>query len=66
MVRKQVTYFLAEALREEVVLSQAETSAFAWIPLQTAMRRVRYAGRRRMLEEAAALTGCASAGKRNA
>lgn len=59
-VRKQVTYFLAETSRAEIVLSPAETSAYAWLSLETAMRRVRYTGRRRMLEEAAALTGCAS------
>lgn len=58
IVRKQVTYFLAEALRFDIVISESETLASQWMALETAMRRVRYSGRRRMLAEAATLAGC--------
>lgn len=57
-IRKQVTYYLAEALRREVTVSDEETSAFAWVPLKEALRRLRYPGRRKMLEDAAAAAGC--------
>lgn len=57
LVRKQVTYFLAEAFRREVRIAEDETSAYAWLPVPEAVRRVRYPGRRRMLREAVALLG---------
>jgi len=66
MIRKQVTYFLAEALHERVRLSAKETLDFAWVELPEALRRVRYAERRRILEEAAAVAGCGDAGHETA
>jgi 8-oxo-dGTP pyrophosphatase MutT (NUDIX family) len=57
LVRKQVTYFLAETFRREVRIDEDETSAYAWLPVAEAVRRVRYPGRRRMLREAAVLLG---------
>ncbi|MBX6364764.1 MAG: NUDIX domain-containing protein [Gemmatimonadetes bacterium] len=57
LVRKHVTYYLAEAFRRDVRIAEAETSAYAWLPLPEAVRRVRYPGRRRMLRAAAALLG---------
>jgi 8-oxo-dGTP pyrophosphatase MutT (NUDIX family) len=61
MIRKQVTYFLAEALHERVRLSAKETIDYAWVELPEALRRVRYAERRRILEAAAETAGCAAA-----
>ena len=52
LVHKEVTYFLAEALRDEVKVSEKETIEFAWVDLPTALKRVRYAARRRILEAA--------------
>jgi bis(5'-nucleosidyl)-tetraphosphatase len=62
VVRKEVTYFLAEAARTDVTLSADEASEFAWLTLQEAQRRIRYRARRAMLEAAAALAGCVEAG----
>lgn len=58
LVRKEVTYFLAEALRTDVRLATAELSEFAWVGLVEAQRRIRYAARRRMLAAAAEVVGC--------
>jgi bis(5'-nucleosidyl)-tetraphosphatase len=58
LVQKQVTYFLAEALHQDVQVSTAESLEFAWLELEEALRRIRYAERRRMLEDAAACAGC--------
>lgn len=59
LIRKEVTYFLAEALSTEVRLSAHEASQFAWLPLEQALRRIRYKARREMLREAARAAGCA-------
>lgn len=61
LVRKQVTYFLAEALHTTVRLSPDEASEFAWLGIDEATKRVRYRGRRRMLRDAARAAGCAEA-----
>jgi 8-oxo-dGTP pyrophosphatase MutT (NUDIX family) len=58
LIRKAVTYFLAEASRTEVTLSAHEASDYAWLTLPEAMTKVRYAARRRMLEAAARAAGC--------
>jgi bis(5'-nucleosidyl)-tetraphosphatase len=60
LVQKQVTYFLAEALRQDVRLSTAETLEYAWLELPEAVRRIRYSERRRMLQDAAGTAGCAA------
>jgi len=57
-VRKAVTYFLAEASHTEIRLSAHEASDFAWLPLDEARTKLRYAARRRMLDAAATAAGC--------
>ena len=57
-VRKAVTYFLAEASHTEIRLSAHEASEFAWLSLTEARVKLRYAARRRMLDEAARAAGC--------
>lgn len=59
LIHKQVTYFLGETKRSEIVLSAKESSEFAWLDLKDALKRVRYAKRRRLLSDAAAELGCA-------
>jgi bis(5'-nucleosidyl)-tetraphosphatase len=59
LIRKEVTYFLAEALSTEVELSAHEASQFAWLPLQEALRKLKYRARRDMLTAAAEVVGCA-------
>jgi 8-oxo-dGTP pyrophosphatase MutT (NUDIX family) len=54
LIHKQVTYFLGETSKTEVVLSAKESSEFAWLPLPDALKRVRYAKRKRLLNDAAA------------
>jgi len=61
LIHKEVTYFLAEAAHREVQIATAEIREFAWLPLEDAMRRIRYVGRRKFLREAAALVGCIEA-----
>jgi 8-oxo-dGTP pyrophosphatase MutT (NUDIX family) len=61
VVRKRVTYLLAEASHDRVQLSAHEASDFAWLDLAEASRRCRYPARRRMLEAAARQLGCAAA-----
>jgi 8-oxo-dGTP pyrophosphatase MutT (NUDIX family) len=61
LIRKEVTYFLAESLSTEVRLSAHEASQFAWLPLDEAIRKIKYRARRQMLREAAIVAGCASA-----
>jgi bis(5'-nucleosidyl)-tetraphosphatase len=61
VVRKHVTYLLAEALHAEVRLSPHEASDFAWLDLAEASRRCRYPARRRMLAAAAHHLGCVGA-----
>jgi bis(5'-nucleosidyl)-tetraphosphatase len=59
LIRKEVTYFLAEALSTEVRLSAHEASQFAWLPLADALRKLKYRARRDMLIAAAEFAGCA-------
>lgn len=61
LIHKQVTYFLGETAKSAVVLSVKESSEFAWLPLPDALKRVRYAKRRRLLNDAAAAIGCEGA-----
>lgn len=58
LIRKEVTYYLAEALRTEVRIAEAEASEYAWLSLKDALRKLRYPGRRALLEEAARAAGC--------
>lgn len=59
LIRKQVTYYLAEAMREDVRVSPSETSEHAWLELDAALKKIRYKERRAMLQDAARLAGCA-------
>jgi 8-oxo-dGTP pyrophosphatase MutT (NUDIX family) len=59
LVRKEVTYFLAESLSTEVRLSAHEASQFAWLPLEDAVRKLKYKARREMLRAAGTAAGCA-------
>jgi bis(5'-nucleosidyl)-tetraphosphatase len=58
LVRKEVVYFLAEALTREVRLSAHEASQYAWLPLEEAARKLKYKARRDMLSKAASTAGC--------
>jgi 8-oxo-dGTP pyrophosphatase MutT (NUDIX family) len=58
IIIKQVTYFLAEALHQNVVPSVAEILDHGWFELEEALRRIRYRERRRILTAAATLAGC--------
>jgi 8-oxo-dGTP pyrophosphatase MutT (NUDIX family) len=58
VVRKKVTYYLAESKRTDVRVSAKEASEFAWLPLAEAQRRIRYPARRAMLEAAARAANC--------
>jgi bis(5'-nucleosidyl)-tetraphosphatase len=58
LVRKEVTYLLAESRSTEVRLSAHEASQFAWLPLDEALRKIRYKARREMLRQAAVAAGC--------
>lgn len=60
LIHKQVTYFLGETTKSAVVLSAKESSEFAWLTLADALKRVRYAKRKRLLLDAAAAAGCAA------
>lgn len=60
LVRKEVTYFLAESLSTEVTLSAHEASQFAWLTLDDAIRKLKYKARREMLRAAARAAGCGS------
>ena len=66
LIRKEVTYFLAESLSTDVSLSAHEASQFAWLPLDDAIRKLKYKARREMLQEAARAAGCAGAAGRRA
>lgn len=61
LVRKEVTYFLAESHTTEVRLSAHEASQFAWLTLDDAIRKLKYKARRAMLRDAARAAGCACA-----
>jgi 8-oxo-dGTP pyrophosphatase MutT (NUDIX family) len=58
LIRKEVTYFLAEALSTGITLSEHEASQFAWLPLEDALRKIKYKARREMLRSAARIGGC--------
>lgn len=58
LIRKEVTYYLAEAVHTNVRIAEAEASEYAWLTLKDALRKLRYPGRRRLLEEAARAAGC--------
>jgi 8-oxo-dGTP pyrophosphatase MutT (NUDIX family) len=60
LIRKEVTYFLAESSSTDVKLSAHEASQFAWLPLEDAIRKLKYKARRDMLREAARIAGCAT------
>lgn len=62
LIRKEVTYFLAESSSIEVRLSAHEASQYAWLPLDEAIRKIKYKARREMLRQAAVLAGCEAAG----
>jgi 8-oxo-dGTP pyrophosphatase MutT (NUDIX family) len=57
-IRKRVTYYLAEAIRTDVTIAPVEATQYAWFALPEARRKVRYAARRDMLEEAAECADC--------
>lgn len=58
LIHKQVTYFLAEALRRDIRISPKEAHEYAWVDFAEAMQRIRYKGRRDMLAAAAEAAGC--------
>jgi bis(5'-nucleosidyl)-tetraphosphatase len=58
LVRKEVTYFLAESLSIDVTLSAHEASQYAWLSLEDAIRKLKYKARRDMLRAAARAAGC--------
>jgi 8-oxo-dGTP pyrophosphatase MutT (NUDIX family) len=60
-VRKEVTYYLAEAAHMRVRPASAEVIDHAWLSLQEAKRRLRYRARRALLDAAAETVGCAGA-----
>lgn len=61
LVRKEVTYFLAESTSTEITLSAHEASQFAWLSFDDATRKLKYKARRAMLREAALAAGCVPA-----
>lgn len=61
LIRKEVTYFLAESSSTDVRLSAHEASQFAWLPLDDALRKLKYKARREMLRAAATAAGCGPA-----
>lgn len=63
LIHKQVTYYLAETDKAEIVLSAKESSEFAWLTLPEAMKRLRYKERRKLLQDAATAAGCPAAGQ---
>ena len=58
LIRKEVTYFLAESLNTGITLSAHEASQFAWLSLEEAVRKIKYRARRDMLRSAARLVDC--------
>ena len=60
LIRKEVTYYLAETRRTDVRIAEAEASEYAWLSLKDALRKLRYPGRRALLEQAAQAAGCAA------
>ncbi len=61
LIHKQVTYFLAETAKSDVVLSAKESSEFAWLTYAEAAKRLRYKERRKLLQDAAEAAGCPAA-----
>lgn len=59
LIRKEVTYYLAETSRTDVRIAEAEASEYAWLDRTEALRKLRYPGRRALLEAAARAAGCA-------
>lgn len=62
LIRKEVTYFLAESSSVEVRLSAHEASQYAWLPLDEAIRKIKYKARREMLRQAARVADCSAEG----
>lgn len=62
LVRKEVTYFLAEAAHTRVSVSAAEIFEFAWVDPAEARRRLRYQERRRILDAATEAAACDAPG----
>jgi bis(5'-nucleosidyl)-tetraphosphatase len=62
LVRKEVTYFLAESRSTQVRLSAHEASQFAWLSYEDAERKLKYKARREMLRAAASMAGCVQSG----
>jgi 8-oxo-dGTP pyrophosphatase MutT (NUDIX family) len=58
LIHKQVTYFLGETEKADIVLSAKESSEFAWLNIADATKRLRYKERRKLLADAAAAAGC--------
>ena len=58
LIHKHVTYFLGETSKAEIILSDKESSEFAWVELTDALKRVRYAKRKRLLNDPALVVGC--------
>jgi bis(5'-nucleosidyl)-tetraphosphatase len=63
LVRKEVTYFLAETRTREVRLSAHEASQYAWLSADEAARKLKYKARRTMLRHAAETAGCSGGGR---
>jgi bis(5'-nucleosidyl)-tetraphosphatase len=61
LIRKEVTYFLAETTTTEVRLSAHEASQYAWLPFEEAGRKLKYKARRDLLRRAAVAAECVPA-----
>lgn len=59
-VKKRVDWFLMRP-RGKVGEHDREVEAVAWVPLAEAARRLRYRGDRTLVQQAAAIAGCAAA-----
>jgi bis(5'-nucleosidyl)-tetraphosphatase len=57
LIHKQVTYFLGETNKSAVTLSAKESSEFAWLSLEDALKRVRYTKRKKLLMDVAETLG---------
>lgn len=58
LVRKEVTYYLAESSSTDVSLSAHEASQFQWFSFEDATRKLKYKARREMLRRAAETAEC--------
>ncbi|HSJ06749.1 MAG TPA: NUDIX domain-containing protein [Longimicrobiales bacterium] len=63
LVRKEVTYFLAETRTRDVRLSAHEASQYAWLTVEEAAKKLKYKARRTMLRHAAETAGCPGGGR---